>query len=201
MTLPIIDVRAAEELGVREVARGRQEHEHDARHDALEGGRERDMPERLPGRAVEILARLDERGVHALEGGVDRQHHQREVAIEEPADDGPPRAEELHGRIALHAEVAEPAVDDAVVTEQDDPREHADQVVHEPRQDQHHHEQVPHATAIARDHVRRRIADDHADQRGDGRERQRAEERRQVGRRDDRVVVAEIPARGTATRR
>ena len=67
------------------------------------------------------------------------------------------------GGSPLHPEVAQPAVDDAVVAEQHDPGVHADQVVDEPRQDEQHDEQMAHAAAVARDHVGHRIADQQAE--------------------------------------
>ena len=40
-------------------------------------------------RAVEVLARLDQRRVHAVERRVDRQDHEGQVAVDEPADHRP----------------------------------------------------------------------------------------------------------------
>ena len=59
-------VRPAEQLSADEVADRRQEHEHRAGEHALARVGQRDVAERLPAGSVEVLARLDQRRVHAV---------------------------------------------------------------------------------------------------------------------------------------
>ena len=59
--------------------------------------------------APEVLRRLDERPVHALEGHVEREDHQRQVAVDEPEEDREVRAEDPERLVPGQTSTNQPA--------------------------------------------------------------------------------------------
>ena len=130
--------------------------------------RQRDAPERRERARAEIARGLDVALVDAVEGRVERQDEERDVAVDERDHDGrrlpvEPAAvlrqqpELLEQR--LDAEVVQEPRAPAVGREQVDPRQHAHQVVDPERQDeQQQHERAP-AAGVARRVVRDGVAD------------------------------------------
>src|SRR6185295_58542 len=66
--------RSAEDVGNREDAKRRYEHQRRAGVDARQRERKGDAPETLPGVRAEVLCRIEQRLVVLLEIGVERQH-------------------------------------------------------------------------------------------------------------------------------
>ena len=65
----------------------------------IPGSREREnhAPEGLPRTCAEVGGGFDDVGVQALERGVERQHHEGQVAVDEAEDDGSEVVEEREG--------------------------------------------------------------------------------------------------------
>ena len=99
ITLPIrMSSGAAENVGNREHAERRDEHQRGAGIDAGQRQRERDAPEALPGVGAEVLRGVEQRRVVLLQVGVERQHHERQVHVDQ-ADDHRERAEQQRHRL------------------------------------------------------------------------------------------------------
>ncbi len=81
-------LRAAEQVGDDEFADRRDEDEQRAGEDAGQRQRKRDLPERPERRRAEIGRRLEQTAVEPLERGVERQHHERQVGIDDADIDG-----------------------------------------------------------------------------------------------------------------
>ena len=89
---------------------------------------------------AEVVGRLDEPEVHALERRVQRQDHERQESVDQAEDDRPVGVGEL--MVASETERAEHRVGQAVVVEDELPRVHADEVARPERQDHEPEEQV-----------------------------------------------------------
>ena len=131
MTLPMrLSSGPPRMSGIAKMPKAGNEHERGARVDARQRERERDAPEALPRAGAEVLRRVEQRLVVLLEVGVQRQHHERQVHVDE-ADEHRERAEEQ--RHGLDAEHGEQPVDRArqrgVRPEDDHPRIDANQEV------------------------------------------------------------------------
>ena len=74
--------------GDQERAERRDEHQDHAGHDARPGERHDHRVERAPLRGAEIEAGLEIRAVEPLERGVERQHHERQVDIDDADNHG-----------------------------------------------------------------------------------------------------------------
>ena len=58
------------------------------------GDRQRDLAERRQAAGTEVLGCLDQRAIHPFQRHVDREHHQRQVAVDDAEEDRAWRAED-----------------------------------------------------------------------------------------------------------
>ena len=87
MTRPIIGSEASPtRRRDDQLARGRDEDQQAAGDDAGDRERQGDVAEHLPRARAEVGRGLVERRVEALEAGVERQHHERQVGVDEDQD-------------------------------------------------------------------------------------------------------------------
>jgi len=168
---------AAEEVGDDEVPEARDEDEDRARDDARERERDEDAPERDERARVEVGGRLAHRGAEALDRGVDRQHHERQVGVDETDDDREVVVEE---RRRSDARGAEQAVHEARGVEEHHPRVRADQEARPERDDDEDQSEGPSRTAPGREKVGERVREEEGAERPADRQRE--------GRHDDRDV-------------
>ncbi len=98
--------------------------------------------------------------------GVQRQHHERQIAVDD-ADVGGDRGVQDAQRLLDQAQRQQRAVEHAVAVEDADPGVDADQERGPRRQHHQHHRDVARRRRQARDHVGHRIADQQGQQGGD----------------------------------
>ena len=114
------------------------------------------------GRAPRSAEASRRRGVEAAHRGVDREHHERHVVVDQPGDHRELVVEQRQG-LAGPAQPRQRPVDQALAVEQHDPGIGADQVVAPERQrDQHEQQRLAPARA-ERDGVGDRIGDQDRD--------------------------------------
>ncbi len=163
--------RAREQVRRVVVAEHRQRDDHDAREDRRHRERQRDHAEGLERARAEVARRLEQAPVDSVEEGVERQDHERHVAVDEPEDHGRGAAVEPVARRVEDPDPEEHVVHPAVVLEQVDPGEHAHEVADEERRDQADEQEALPAAAVARDVVRDRVGDEERERRRDRRRR------------------------------
>ena len=130
-------------------------------------------PERRRLAVAEVVARLHERLVHALDRRVQRQDHERQEAVGEAEDHREVRVEELV--VVAEAERSEQRVQQPVALQDHQPAVGADQVAREERDDHEHEVHVAEPSAEAGDPIREREAEQHA------RDRRRPARTRSIG--------------------
>ncbi len=166
-------VGAAQDVRNGEDAERRDEDERRARVDARQRERKRDAPEALPRAGAQVLRGIEQRAVVLFEVRVKRQHHERQVHVDEAHEDRERAEEQRHG---LDAEQSQKAIhrarDGRVGAEDDHPCVDADEEVAPERQDHEKQQEVAMLAVAARDQRRQRIREHEADQRrGDARTR------------------------------
>ena len=145
--------------------------------------RDRDQPERLPARAAEIGGGFEQRVVHALERGVDRQHHERQVGVDD-ADEDREVGREPDRRRVDDAEREQRLVEQAVALQDRHPGVDADQERGPERQhDQHEQHALP-----APRRARHAVGDRESDQQQHRGRGERDAEAAAVGREIERVA-------------
>ena len=149
-------VRPAEELRRREISQRREEREQRPADDATGRSRQRDVEERLPRTAVEILAGVDQLRVQIAERRIDGQDREWQIAVHEPGDHGRGAGDEL---LAPDADVDEHRVDEAVGVEDRRPCVDPDQVVDDPGENDRRDDELVPAAGEARGEIRQRIAE------------------------------------------
>ena len=157
-------LRAAEQVGNDEFADDRDEAQQRAGGDARQRERQRHQPERLPARAAEVGGGFEQRLVQLFEAGVDRQHHERQVRIDD-ADVDRGVGGEPHRRRVDQAERHKRLIQQAFPLQDGGPGIDADEE-RGPERQHHQHEQdrLP-AARRAGDAVGQRNADRQQDQR------------------------------------
>ena len=128
--------RPGEQVGRVVVAEHRQRDDHDPREDRRHRERQRDHAERLERARAQVARRLEEAPVDPVEERVERQDHERHVAVDEPEDHRGRAAVEPVARRVEDPDPDEHVVHPAVVLEQVDPGEHPHQVADEERRDE-----------------------------------------------------------------
>ncbi len=171
ITLPIrLSSGAAEDVGDREDAEAPgMNTSAEPAYTPGQRQREGDPPEALPGVGAEVLRGVEQRLVVLLEIGVQRQHHERQVHVDE-ADEHRERAEQQrHGLDAerSRARALSAPRERRLRPEDDHPGVDADQEVAPERQDDEQQQQVAVALRAARDQQRQRIGEHEAEQRGE----------------------------------
>ena len=136
--------------------------------------RQRHQPERLPARTAEIGRRFQQRLVHLLQRGVERQHHERQIGIDDADIDRGVGREPGHRRVD-DVQPQQHVVEQAVALQDVDPGIDADQERGPERQDHQHHQERLQPARRARDAVGDRIADREQDRGRDGRDLQALE--------------------------
>ena len=94
--------------------------------DARPGERQRHQPECFPARAAEIGGGFEQGVVHLLEGGVERQHHEGQIGIDDADEDRGIGREPGHGLLD-DAERQQYVVQQAIALQDGDPGIDADQ--------------------------------------------------------------------------
>ena len=171
------DAPVAEDRRHDVLAHHRDEDEDAAGDEPGQGDRQRDLAEGRQASRAEVLRRLDERPIHPLEGHVEREDHERQVAVDDADQDRHRRPEDAECRvpdgIPDHAR-------QAVRSEDREPRVRADQEARPERDDEQDDEQRLAATRPGRDEIGERQADEQAEDRAGEGQRQAGDERRGV---------------------
>ena len=116
-----------------------------------------------------------------LQVGVERQHHERQVHIDQPDDYSERREQQTHGLESERGkECIEAADEHRLRSEDDHPRIDADEKVAPERQDHQQHQQIAMPLRAARNQHRQRIADQQTDDRSDDRIAERLEKQLRV---------------------
>ena len=112
-------------------------------------------------RAAEVGGGLEQRMVEPLERRVERQHHERQVRIDDADIDRPVGVEDGE-RLVDHAEPEQELVEQALLLEDADPGIDADQERGPERQDDQHHQRRLPRLRRPRHAVGDRVADERA---------------------------------------
>jgi hypothetical protein len=118
-------------------------------------------------RCAEVAGGLEEAPVHAVEERVERQDHERDVAVDEAEDHARGAPVEPVARRVEHVRPHQRRVHPAVLLEEVDPGEHPHEVRDEERRDEAREEEALPATAETRDEVRDGIRDQEREEDGD----------------------------------
>ena len=132
-------VLAAEQGRRQVVAEGQHEHDDAARGDAGRGVRNDDGPQRREAARAEIVGRLDQRVVQALQARDQRDQHEQQRCVDEAHQDGGIVIQKLD-RHRCDAELHQQRRQNAGFAQQNHPPERADGLAH-PERDQAYDEQ------------------------------------------------------------
>ena len=158
---------AAEQVGGDEVADREDEDEHGTHGHAGQGERQGDVAEGGPGPGAQVGRGLAQLRVEAAHRGVDREHDEGHVVVDQPGHDRELVVEQRQG-LAGPAQPGQEAVDQALAVEQHDPGIGADQVVApEGQGDQDQEHRLP-APGAQRDGVGGGVGDQQGHRRGGG---------------------------------
>ncbi len=161
-------VRSAEKIGNDEFADDRDEAQQRTGDEARHGERQGDEPERLPARATEIRGGFEQRLVHLLEARIKRQHHERQIGIDDADEDRGIGCKPCQRLPTNDAECEQKVVQQALALQDIDPRIDADQERGPERQDHRHDQHRLQPAGAARHAVGHRNAEHQQDQRRDG---------------------------------
>ena len=164
---------AAQQPGDGEGGHRWDEHHGDAAEDPRQGQGKDDPAEHGAVIGAQVLGGLDDLGINLLDDGEDGQDHVGQKVVDHAQHDGPLGVDHLEGS---HAEQAKEGVDQAVALQQEFPGVGPQKEVHPHGKHDEHSSHAVDPTGLPGQKVGQGVADQHADDGGDGGQQEGAAE-------------------------